>query len=125
MLQLDYNSVLFSKERIRLLILASQPQRRGLNLSWLPPFICLSPSSLDPDANWAGQEGDVFVSHEVITPVHGSSFILISWLQSPSAVILEPRKIKSDTVSTVSPSIFHEADDTTLRQKVKRNSKAS
>ena len=31
-----------------------------------------------------------------------------SWLQSPSAVILEPPKIKSDTVSTVSPSISHE-----------------
>ena len=34
--------------------------------------------------------------------------LLISWLQSPSAVILEPLKIKSDTVSTVSPSISHE-----------------
>ena len=34
--------------------------------------------------------------------------LLISWLQSPSAVILEPHKIKSDTVSTVSPSISHE-----------------
>ena len=33
---------------------------------------------------------------------------LISWLQSPSAVILEPPKIKSDIVSTVSPSISHE-----------------
>ena len=33
---------------------------------------------------------------------------LISWLQSPSAVILEPKKIKSDTVSIVSPSICHE-----------------
>ena len=33
--------------------------------------------------------------------------LLISWLQSPSAVILEPRKIKSDTVSTVSPSVSH------------------
>ena len=33
--------------------------------------------------------------------------LLISWLQSPSAVILEPRKIKSDTVSTVYPSISH------------------
>ena len=32
----------------------------------------------------------------------------ISWLQLPSAVILEPKKIKSDTVSTVSPSISHE-----------------
>ena len=33
---------------------------------------------------------------------------LISWLQSPSAVSLEPKKIKSVTVSTVSPSIYHE-----------------
>ena len=37
-----------------------------------------------------------------------SKRLLISWLQSPSAVILEPPKIKSDTVSTVSPSIYHE-----------------
>ena len=34
--------------------------------------------------------------------------VLISWVQSPSAVILEPPKIKSVTVSTVSPSISHE-----------------
>ena len=34
-----------------------------------------------------------------------SKRLLISWLQSPSAVILEPKKIKSDIVSTVSPSI--------------------
>ena len=42
---------------------------------------------------------------------------LISWLQSPSAVILEPPKIKSVTVSTFFPSIFHEVmrlDDTIL-----------
>ena len=37
-----------------------------------------------------------------------SKRLLISWLQSPSAVILEPKKIRSDTVSTVSPSISHE-----------------
>ena len=37
-----------------------------------------------------------------------SNRLLISWLQSPSAVILEPEKIKSNTVSTVSPSICHE-----------------
>ena len=37
-----------------------------------------------------------------------SKRLLISWLQSPSAVILEPIKIKSSTVSTVSPSISHE-----------------
>ena len=44
----------------------------------------------------------------VITFLPRSKHLLISWLQSPSAVILEPRKIKSDTVSTVSPSISHE-----------------
>ena len=43
----------------------------------------------------------------VITFLPRSKCLLISWLQRPSAVILEPRKIKSDTVSTVSPSICH------------------
>ena len=45
------------------------------------------------------------LSRLVITFLPRSKHLLISWLQSPSAVILEPRKIKSDTVSTVSPSI--------------------
>ena len=45
------------------------------------------------------------LSRLVITFLPRSKCLLISWLQSPSAVILEPRKIKSDTVSTVSPSI--------------------
>ena len=45
----------------------------------------------------------------VIAFLPRSKCLLISWwLQSPSAVILEPRKIKSATVSTVSPSICHE-----------------
>ena len=44
----------------------------------------------------------------VITFLPRGKRLLISWLQSPSVVILEPRKIKSDTVSTVSPSISHE-----------------
>ena len=44
----------------------------------------------------------------VITFLPRSKRLLISWLQSPSAVILEPPKIKSDTVSTVSPSISQE-----------------
>ena len=47
-------------------------------------------------------------SRLVITFLPRSKHLLISWLQSPSSVILEPRKIKSDTVSTVSPSISHE-----------------
>ena len=45
------------------------------------------------------------LSRLVITFLPRSKRLLISWLQSPSAVILEPRKIKSDTVSTVSPSL--------------------
>ena len=48
------------------------------------------------------------LSRLVITFLPSSKHLLISWLQSPSAVILEPKKIKSDTVSTVSPSISHE-----------------
>ena len=47
------------------------------------------------------------LSRLVITFLPRSKRLLISWLQSPSAVILEPRKIKSATVSTVSPSIYH------------------
>ena len=48
------------------------------------------------------------LSKLVITFLPSGKRLLISWLQSPSAVILEPRKMKSDTVSTVSPSISHE-----------------
>ena len=48
------------------------------------------------------------LSRLVITFLPRSKRLLISWLQSPSAVILEPRKAKSATVSTVSPSISHE-----------------
>ena len=48
------------------------------------------------------------LSRLVITFLPRSKHLLISWLWSPSAVILEPRKIKSATVSTVSPSICHE-----------------
>ena len=47
------------------------------------------------------------LSRLVITFLPRSKCLLISWLQSPSAVSLEPPKIKSDTVSTVSPSICH------------------
>ena len=47
------------------------------------------------------------LSRLAITFLPSSKLLLISWLQSPSAVILEPKKIKSATVSTVSPSISH------------------
>ena len=47
-------------------------------------------------------------SRMVITFLPRSKRLLISWLQSPSVMILEPRKIKSDTVSNVSPSISYD-----------------
>ena len=48
------------------------------------------------------------LSRLVITFLPRSKGLLISWLQSPSVVILEPPNIKSNTVSNVSPSIYHE-----------------
>ena len=48
------------------------------------------------------------LSRLVIAFLPRSKHLIISWLQSPSAVILEPKKIKSVTVSIVSPSICHE-----------------
>ena len=48
------------------------------------------------------------LSRFIIAILPRNKCLLTSWLQSPSAVILEPRKIKSDTVSTISPSICHE-----------------
>ena len=51
------------------------------------------------------------LSRLVITFLPRSKHLLISWLQSPSAVILEPKKVKSVTVSTFSPSVPHEVMD--------------
>ena len=48
------------------------------------------------------------LSRVIITFLPRSKHLLILWLQSPSAVVLEPKKIKSLTVSIVSPSISHE-----------------
>jgi len=48
------------------------------------------------------------LSRSVIAFLPRSKYLLILWLQSPSAVILEPKKIKFVTVSIVSPSISHE-----------------
>ena len=52
----------------------------------------------------------------VITFLPRSKHLLISWPQSPSAVILEPPKIKSLTVSIVSPSICHNHSDKVFRE---------
>ena len=54
------------------------------------------------------------LSRLVITFLPRSMHLLISWLQSPSGVILEPQKIKSATVFTVSPSICHKVMDSLL-----------
>ena len=54
------------------------------------------------------------LSKLVIAFLPRSKHLLISWLQAPFAVILEPKKIKSLTVSIVSPSIYHEVDQMPL-----------
>ena len=64
-----------------------------------------------PQGLWAAKVMSLLfnmLSRLVTALLPRSKHLLISWLQSPSAVILEPPKIKSDTVSTVSPSIYHE-----------------
>ena len=48
------------------------------------------------------------LSRFIIAFLPRSECLLISWLPSPSAVIMEPKKIKSVTVSIVSPSVCHE-----------------
>ena len=57
---------------------------------------------------WGAIAFSNMLSRLVITFLPKSKCLLISWLQSPSAVILEPPKINSDNVSTVSPFICHE-----------------
>ena len=70
--------VLFGKQRIVHPpgVRADWPQKRGLNLYWPPHFIHFVSSPLIlPYANWASQEGVVFVSPEVLTLVCGFSFV--------------------------------------------------
>ena len=52
----------------------------------------------------------MYMYHSFLIHSSADGRLLISWLQSPSAVILEPKKIKSDTVSIVSPSISGKID---------------
>ena len=61
------------------------------------------------------------LSRLVIAFLLRSKHLLMSWLQSPSMVILEPPKIKSVTVSIVSPSICHEVMNNKLVPNRKRS----
>ena len=77
-----------------------QCKRRSLNLSWLPlmilplfPPLVSSPLSL-PYANWASQEGEVFVSPEFLTLVHGLSFVPFS-LDFPFLCLLATNILES------------------------------
>ena len=76
-----------------------------------PPY--MTPGKAIALARWAfvGKVTSLLfnmLSELIIAFLLRSKCLLISWLQLPSAVILEPRKIKSLTVSIVSPSICHE-----------------
>ena len=81
--------------------------------SWTPfhlpphPISLGHPSAPAPNTPVSCIEPNM-LSRLVITYIPRSKHLLISWLQSPSAVILEPPEIKSLTVSIVSPSICHE-----------------
>ena len=76
-----------------------------------PPYVTTGKSIALTRQTFVGKVMSLLLnmlSRLLITFLPRSKRLLISWLQSPSAVNLEPRKIKSDTVSTVSPSISHE-----------------
>ena len=75
---------------------------------WCHPAISSSVVPFSPCPNPSQHQGINMLSRLVITFLPRSKCLLIPWLQSPSAVILESPKIKSVTVSTVSPSISHE-----------------
>ena len=70
---------------------------------WTAAYQALLSMGFSRQEYWSG-----VLPRLVIIFLPSSKRLLISWLQSPSAVILEPPKIKSLTVSTLSPSICHE-----------------
>ena len=94
------------------------PQFKSINFSVLSflyspthPYITTGKTIALTRWTFVGKEMSLIfsmLSRFVITFLPRNNHLLISWLQSPSAVILEPPKIKSDTVSTVSPSVSHE-----------------
>ena len=102
--------------------LKSLLQQHSSKASILPRSTCFTVDCLHPYMTtgktialirwtFVGKEMSLLLnmlSRLVITFLPRSKRLLISWLQSPSAVILEPPKTKSDTLSTVSPSISHE-----------------
>lgn len=84
MLPLGYTSVLFGKQRLGHPqgVRAGQPKGEAL-LLWLPLgflLVCFVSSPLSrPYANWASQEGGVFVSPDVLIPICRFSFVLFLW----------------------------------------------
>ena len=76
-------------------VILEPPPKKSVTVSTVSPSICHLKKSLNL----------VSTQRLVLKPIFLSKCLLISWLQSPSAVILEPRKIKS---ATVSPSVCHE-----------------
>ena len=84
------------------------PSREGAILGRLRPRkVHSAPRLRDHHATLAGPPGAQW-ARLVIAFLPRSKCILISFLQSPSAAVLEPKKIKSFTVSIVSPFIWHE-----------------
>ena len=87
--------------------LSSPPGSSSLAIPWTAAYQAPPSMGFSRQEYWSGVPlpSPNMLSRLVITLLPRSRRLLISWLQSPSAVILEPQKIKSDTVS---PSICHE-----------------
>ena len=75
---------------------------------WTAAYRLLRPWDFPGKSTGVGCHCLLQLSRLVVAFLPRSKHLLISWLQSPSAVILDPPKIKSVTVSIVSPSICHE-----------------
>ena len=83
----------------------------GIFLARVPEWVAISfsrGSSRPRDQTWVFRIRGRCFTFWATREAPSKECLLISWLQSPSAVIWEPKKIKSDTVSTVSLSISHE-----------------
>ena len=82
---------------------------RLLATPWTAAYQAPPPMRFSRQEYWSGvpSPSPNMLSKLVITFLPRSKRLLISWLRSPSAVILEPPKIKYDAVSTVFPSICH------------------
>ena len=117
LLPLALTSLIFQSKGLKNLLQKSQFKSINSSLLSIPygptshPYITTGKTIALARWTFAGKVMSLLfnmVSRFVIVFLQRSKHLLILWLQSPSAVILEPKKIKTFTVSIVSPSVCHE-----------------